>query len=68
MQKEDVEYRKLLLENDKLLADLKHNIKQEMHWDQQVAHWDQQQKYWRYVYILGFIAVIVNGLAAFFTK
>jgi len=61
MRKEDLEFRKLLLENDKLLADLKHNIKQEM-------HWDQQQKYWRYVYILGFIAVIVNGLAAFFTK
>ncbi len=62
MQKQDLEYKKLVIETNKMLADIRHDVKKEMHWEANRNHWDKQQKYWRYVFILGLLAVIVNAL------
>ncbi len=42
-------------------AQEKHWENQDKQWDIQKTHWLQQQKYWRWVFLLGFVAVLVNG-------
>jgi len=67
---------KIAIEINKMRADMRHDIEHELHWEANrqhwetnrqhweanLKHWDKQEKHWKYIYFLGFVAVIINGL------
>lgn len=64
-----------LLDVEKMRQQIKMDLSQEHNWDKQQQHWQLMQQHWQHqrtywygIGVLGLVAVIVNGLAAFFAN
>ncbi|MFV2058445.1 MAG: hypothetical protein ACC707_18430 [Thiohalomonadales bacterium] len=54
MQNDELNHEIKLSELDQRLADIRKSLAQE-------HHWEEQQKQWKWVVVLGFVAILVNG-------
>ncbi len=77
--KDDTELNKIRVETSRMLADMEHNIKQEMHWeaqqkqwtvthDEQSKHWEAQRRHWIGVVIIASIAMAASPFLAAIAK
>ncbi len=75
MQNDELKRQTKLTELAKISADIKESLarehnwaQQEQHYTAQQRHYDAQQRQWKWVVILGFIAILINGLKSLWSN
>ncbi len=61
MQKDELEYKTRLTELDEIRSRIYKILAQEHNWAAQERHYAAQQRQWKWVIILGFVAILING-------
>ncbi|MFV2058440.1 MAG: hypothetical protein ACC707_18405 [Thiohalomonadales bacterium] len=62
MQDDELEHVTKLTELDEIRSRIYKSLAQEHNWAAQERHYEAQQRQWTWVVILGFVAILINGL------